>query len=291
METLDRKSTRAPEEQSATDSHSAHPNHGAIDAPKEATFPLMRLPVELRLMVYEYAVCEIRRRLPIPGVDIYLRDIDVTLLQVSRSIQKEIGPSLKRRRLLISPCLTFNLESFIQPRKMSNALFLLPHIIRMLAEERCTDHRQNGPEVAISEQLPDVGMDGFVRRLRPTVWKTDFATIDQISNHPHFQNFYRRTTRQLRTTPTIVIRFLLNREAAMLNLVTVVHHHYWEDLYKSTHDKFPSNLKLRIVFVALPDYAEDFNWLLEEAGVLHPSFTRQMWSVEVSRGGLDPAVD
>ena len=55
----------------------------------EEVFPLMKLPVELRLMIYENMPVEIRRRLPLAGVDIYCDDIDFGLLQTCHAIHNE----------------------------------------------------------------------------------------------------------------------------------------------------------------------------------------------------------
>jgi hypothetical protein len=69
---------------------------GLSDRDRDEYFPLMKLPTELRLMVYENWTSETRRALPLIFGEIFFQDLDLDPLQVSKDVRREAKSILLR---------------------------------------------------------------------------------------------------------------------------------------------------------------------------------------------------
>jgi hypothetical protein len=66
---------------------------------------------------------------------------------------------------------------------------------------------------------------------------------------------------------------------------------FWRDLESTLRGKFKTDLELKFIFIVLPQHAQRCRDLLVERGRLPAWFTEEIWSIEVSNRGLDPAID
>lgn len=242
-------------------------------------------------MVYENFDGETRRRLPIPDTDIYFHDLDVSLLQASRFVLQEAAPTMRCHRYLLVPCLSLPLGPAPPSADVSNPLFYVRQIVRMLVHERQSDLRRIGPKAVVSDEVSTVGLQAFDGRMRSVLNKADYDATKSICLHPNFKAFYRRTARQLRSTPALVVRVLLNLESPSQNPLEDMKRRFWRDLDSTLRGKFKTDLELKFIFIVLPQHAQRCRDLLVERGRLPAWFTEEMWSIEVSNRGLDPAID
>jgi hypothetical protein len=161
----------------------------------------------------------------------------------------------------------------------------------MLVHERQSDLRRIGPKAVVSDEVSTVGLLAFDGRMRSVLNKVDYAATKPICLHPDFKAFYRRTARQLRSTPALVVRVLLNLESPSQNPLEDMGRRFWRDLESTLQGKFKTDLELKFIFIVLPQHSQRCRDLLVEPERLPPWVTDEMWSIEVFNAGLDPTID
>jgi hypothetical protein len=242
---------------------------------KQAHFRFMDLPTEVRLIVYDNWDAETRRSLPYHDGQFFYQTFDRSLLQVSSNIRSEAMKIIQRRRPFLKQCFTFPLrhedDSTVNP---FNALRLLCQAYHLDVEGLKI------PDINTTKQL-----ENFKEKLRLR-WTNQSPTASRAESLA----LYDKTLSQLRKEPVLKIRLLVSVEEHVTNILSSDKQTFWS-LVGRFAPQFPTELKIRFVLVVKPEDRERCETLTAQPGILPRWLDEDMWKIEVSGGGLDPAVD
>jgi len=271
----------------------AHRPHSASDSDADANaasrkaythFPIMNLPAELRLAVYDHVTGETRRRLPLRYATIYYTDLDLSLLQTSHLIAEEASRVLDRQRQSLVPHLVISLTSAETCESRDIKLWYTRHVIQMLVEGHYEDLRQC--EIARGKHHSILGQ-GLTRFLHETT--SVVCGNLRITDLQAFHSYYRRAVQQLRNHPKIVLRVLMDASCDFEG--HGMDFWWWSRLNDVLNVDCRGAVKLRIVFVVRPRHLERYRAFTAQPNTFPSWFTEDMWSIEVADHGLDPALD
>jgi hypothetical protein len=246
-----------------------------LSSNKQAYFRFMDLPPEMRLMVYDNWDVGTRRSLPCHDGQFFYQMFDRSLLQVSSRIRSEAMNIIQRRRVLLKQCFTFPLrhedDSTVNP---FNALRILCQAYHLDVEGL------NIPDINRTKQLQKV-KEGL--RVRWTNQSPNTARAESLA-------LFNNTMRQLHERPRLKIRLLLSVGEHATNILSSDKQSFWW-LVGRFAPLFPSGLNIRFVLVVRPEDRERCEILTAQPGILPRWLEENMWKIEVSRGGIDTAVD
>jgi len=247
----------------------------------------MDLPAELRLTVYDHVTGERRRRLSLRDATIYCNDMDLSLLRTSDLIADEASPVLERQRQFLVPHLIISLTCVETSESQALKLWHTRLVIQMLVEGHYEDLTQHGEASGTQHPIPGQGLTRFLHVM---------TSVDcgdrRITDLQAFHAYYRRTVQQLRSHATIIIRVLMDVFYIRYNLVPHgMDSRWWSQLNDVLNGDYRGGLKLRIVFVVRPRHLERCRAFTAQPNTFPSWFTEDMWSIEVTDHGLDPALD
>jgi hypothetical protein len=260
---------------------------GLSDRDRDEYFPLMRLPTELRLIVYENWTGETRRALALIFGEIFFQDLDLDLLQVSKDVRREAKSILQRHHENLTPCLTFNHTGKPKPfKKKASTVFSIRYIVLLLVEGLALRAAPNAAARAAVTYRDGGKLRQWEFRTRMIDYGDNMALNDR-----RFREFYERTVQQLQNEAVLTLRVLLDFDSAYTPSELFPGSLFWGTLHKVTYVEFPGTLRFRFVFVVQPQHLERCRALTAKPFTLPSWVTNDMWTIEVTQGGLDPAVD
>jgi hypothetical protein len=245
----------------------------------------MRLPKELRLMIYDNIIGTTRRQLPLTNARIYYDYLHSAILQTCKQVAEEAGPILHRRRIEIlgPPVLTIR----INPNRYDSALYFIKHLLKLIGECRAAEIEETGASANVI--LPWLFSGDKDRNIRiGTLFSVELSQSSPITNGRKFQNFFQRTMRHMRRQSTVVVRLLVDGlfRTHPFNIME-----FWSETAVDL-EQYSRMINFRFVFVVPKQQLESYKGLAVRPRSVPPWITEDMWSVEAAkRGGVDPAVD
>ncbi|KAF2828308.1 hypothetical protein CC86DRAFT_191627 [Ophiobolus disseminans] len=242
--------------------------------------PLMRLPTELQLMVYDHVCAETRRKLNFRGSEIYYRDLDVSLLRTSKHIRQEASSILNRRRRTLTPCLTLRLGWPLHIGYTSSyQLVDLSQLLSILVMGHSMSLAKQETTPSTHSLFSEDELARFEENLRV------LYPVAKLGTHASdLAVFYHRSIQQFHSSPCVVVRIMLELvEGAYISLVDDFH---WImlGLYESRHA-----LQVKFVLLVKAEHLERCQALA--AKVFDSRLTQALWTIELMPSSFDPAVD
>lgn len=218
-------------------------------------FPFMKLPAELRLMVYEnfgptYYPLPLRAGIT---ENIFFHDFGLHLLQTSRLVATEATPVLQ----LPHPTLSFRFGGTqINLLRHFNTTRIIYRLLRSLEEGGLDEVIHNS--LHLKEDRP--GSDKSMLPEQPLRVETNWPS--SITGSKTFKVWFRHSVEHLRKDPTVVVRILLGIDATGSQPFDWMNWYYPGSLRIMT-DATMWKIRIQVVFVVPPQHADRFRYFMD----------------------------
>ncbi|KZM19200.1 hypothetical protein ST47_g9662 [Ascochyta rabiei] len=169
--------------------------------------PLLRLPPELRLLIYNNMASDAERRLPLDKVFLYYHDIDPAILQCCKLVRREARALLRDLRRDIPPTLVLTLDLPKTPMTIDTPNSRsLSAVVRMLlgGYHYWLEHWSSSS----ASHVPMGFCDFFRRFEQPLALMQSENFI--ITNQKELEGYYSRTLRQMLRARSLTILLRLS---------------------------------------------------------------------------------
>ncbi|KAF9698440.1 hypothetical protein EKO04_003606 [Ascochyta lentis] len=219
----------------------------------EIVSPFLRLPPELRLLVYNNIACDVERALPLGRVRIYYHDVDPAILSCCKLVRREAYTLLRHLRLAIPPTLVITLDLHEIPFLLDtpNSRSLGAVVRMLLSGHHYWFSLPSSPSIS---NMP-LGFCDFFRRFEQQL--SGLQTEDYVvTSQPDLEAFYRRTLLQMQQTRSLTVLLRLNPHCTQQLRVNDIRRRLPLGRSFGSHD--PRLLSLNVAFVVDAEYMSRF---------------------------------